>query len=32
VLALYDDKLAQRLDAWRASQTAKVATEPTDTP
>ena len=32
VLALYDDKLAQRLDAWRASQTAKVADEPTDTP
>ena len=32
VLALYDDKLAQRLDAWRAAQTAKVATEPTDTP
>src|SRR3954451_3938277 len=32
VLALHDDKLAQRLDAWRASQTAKVATEPTDTP
>ena len=32
VLALNDDKLAQRLDAWRAAQTAKVATEPTDTP
>ena len=32
VLALYDDKLAQRLDAWRAAQTAKIATEPTDTP
>ena len=32
VLALSDDKLAQRLDAWRAAQTAKVATEPTDTP
>ena len=32
VLALNDDKLAQRLDAWRASQTAKVAAEPTDTP
>ena len=25
VLALYDDKLAARLDAWRAAQTAKVA-------
>ena len=32
VLALNDDKLAQRLDAWRAAQTAKVATEPMDTP
>ncbi|WP_027166664.1 5-(carboxyamino)imidazole ribonucleotide mutase [Mesorhizobium sp. WSM3224] len=32
VLALNDDKLAARLDAWRSSQTAKVATEPTDTP
>ena len=32
VLALYDDKLATRLDAWRAAQTAKVAAEPTDTP
>ena len=32
VLALHDDKLAARLDAWRAAQTAKVATEPTDTP
>ncbi|RWC55273.1 5-(carboxyamino)imidazole ribonucleotide mutase [Mesorhizobium sp.] len=32
VLALYDDKLAVRLDAWRAAQTAKVATEPTDAP
>ncbi|WP_217573103.1 5-(carboxyamino)imidazole ribonucleotide mutase [Mesorhizobium sp. GbtcB19] len=32
VLALNDDKLATRLDAWRAAQTAKVATEPTDTP
>ena len=32
VLALHDDKLATRLDAWRAAQTAKVATEPTDTP
>ncbi|RWL53378.1 MAG: 5-(carboxyamino)imidazole ribonucleotide mutase, partial [Mesorhizobium sp.] len=27
-----DDKLAARLDAWRAAQTAKVATEPTDAP
>lgn len=32
VLALYDDRLADRLDAWRAAQTAKIATEPTDTP
>ncbi|MER8574073.1 5-(carboxyamino)imidazole ribonucleotide mutase [Mesorhizobium sp. M1338] len=32
VLALNDDKLAVRLDVWRAAQTAKVATEPTDTP
>jgi 5-(carboxyamino)imidazole ribonucleotide mutase len=32
VLALTDEKLAARLDAWRAAQTAKVATEPTDTP
>lgn len=32
VLALYDNKLATRLDAWRAAQTAKVATEPTETP
>jgi 5-(carboxyamino)imidazole ribonucleotide mutase len=32
VLALNDDGLAVRLDAWRAAQTAKVATEPTDTP
>jgi len=32
VLALYDDKLATRLDAWRAAQTAKVAAEPTDAP
>ena len=32
VLALNDDKLAIRLDAWRSAQTAKVATEPTDTP
>ena len=32
VLALHDDKLAARLDAWRSAQTAKVATEPTDAP
>ncbi|TIS55744.1 MAG: 5-(carboxyamino)imidazole ribonucleotide mutase [Mesorhizobium sp.] len=32
VLALNDDKLAARLDAWRAAQTAKVAAEPADTP
>ncbi|RUV66825.1 5-(carboxyamino)imidazole ribonucleotide mutase, partial [Mesorhizobium sp. M5C.F.Ca.IN.020.14.1.1] len=32
VLALTDEKLAARLDAWRAAQTAKVAAEPTDTP
>ena len=32
VLALNDDKLAARLDAWRSAQTAKVATEPTDAP
>ncbi|OHV89991.1 5-(carboxyamino)imidazole ribonucleotide mutase [Mesorhizobium sp. ORS 3428] len=32
VLALNDEKLAARLDAWRAAQTAKVATEPADTP
>ena len=32
VLALNDDKLAARLEAWRAAQTAKVAFEPTDTP
>ncbi|MDG4883679.1 MULTISPECIES: 5-(carboxyamino)imidazole ribonucleotide mutase [unclassified Mesorhizobium] len=32
VLALNDDKLAARLDAWRAAQTAKVASEPADTP
>ncbi|AZO11146.1 MULTISPECIES: 5-(carboxyamino)imidazole ribonucleotide mutase [unclassified Mesorhizobium] len=32
VLALHDDKLAARLDAWRAAQTAKVAAEPADTP
>lgn len=32
VLALTDEKLAARLDAWRAAQTAKVAAEPTDMP
>ncbi|MBZ9859561.1 5-(carboxyamino)imidazole ribonucleotide mutase [Mesorhizobium sp. CA12] len=32
VLALNDDKLAARLDAWRAAQTAKVAAEPADAP
>ncbi|RWM22486.1 MAG: 5-(carboxyamino)imidazole ribonucleotide mutase [Mesorhizobium sp.] len=32
VLALTDEKLAARLDGWRAAQTAKVAAEPTDTP
>ncbi|TPI50358.1 5-(carboxyamino)imidazole ribonucleotide mutase [Mesorhizobium sp. B3-1-7] len=32
VLALSDDKLAARLDAWRSAQTAKVTTEPTDAP
>ncbi|RWB21858.1 MAG: 5-(carboxyamino)imidazole ribonucleotide mutase [Mesorhizobium sp.] len=32
VLALNDEKLAARLDAWRAAQTAKVASEPADTP
>ncbi|RWO53392.1 5-(carboxyamino)imidazole ribonucleotide mutase [Mesorhizobium sp.] len=32
VLALTDEKLAARLDAWRTAQTAKVAAEPTDTP
>ncbi|UCI27296.1 5-(carboxyamino)imidazole ribonucleotide mutase [Mesorhizobium sp. B2-8-5] len=32
VLALSDDKLAARLDAWRSAQTAKVAAEPTDAP
>jgi len=30
VLALFDDKLAERLDAWRAEQTAKVADHPMD--
>ncbi|CCV04888.1 Phosphoribosylaminoimidazole carboxylase catalytic subunit (AIR carboxylase) (AIRC) [Mesorhizobium metallidurans STM 2683] len=32
VLALNDEKLAARLDSWRAAQTAKVASEPTDAP
>jgi 5-(carboxyamino)imidazole ribonucleotide mutase len=32
VLALNDDKLAARLDAWRSAQSAKVAAEPTDAP
>jgi 5-(carboxyamino)imidazole ribonucleotide mutase len=32
VLALNDEKLAARLDSWRAAQTAKVAAEPSDTP
>ncbi|AZO27477.1 5-(carboxyamino)imidazole ribonucleotide mutase [Mesorhizobium sp. M1B.F.Ca.ET.045.04.1.1] len=32
VLALNDERLAARLDAWRAAQTAKVASEPADTP
>ncbi|MER8609183.1 5-(carboxyamino)imidazole ribonucleotide mutase [Mesorhizobium sp. M0923] len=32
VLALSDEKLAARLDSWRAAQTAKVAAEPVDTP
>ncbi len=32
VLALGDDALAERLDAWRAATTAAVADEPTDTP
>lgn len=30
VLALSDEALAARLDAWRAEQTAKVAEQPTD--
>ncbi|MEO9336496.1 5-(carboxyamino)imidazole ribonucleotide mutase [Mesorhizobium sp. SB112] len=30
VLALYDDELAKRLDAWREAQSAKVAEQPTD--
>ncbi len=32
VLALHDDDLADRLDAWRAAQTAKVAEYPVDEP
>lgn len=32
VLALNDEELAARLDAWRTAQTARVATEPTDAP
>ncbi len=32
VLALSDAALAARLETWRAEQTAKVATEPTDAP
>ncbi|PTE09012.1 5-(carboxyamino)imidazole ribonucleotide mutase [Mesorhizobium helmanticense] len=32
VLALNDEELAARLDSWRAAQTAKVASEPTDAP
>jgi 5-(carboxyamino)imidazole ribonucleotide mutase len=32
VLALGDDALSGRLDAYRAAQTAKVAEQPTDTP
>ena len=32
VLALGDERLAARLDAWRAAQTAKVALEPVDAP
>ena len=32
VLALHDEPLAKRLDAWRAAQTAKIAAEPTDSP
>ena len=30
VLALSDAGLAERLEAWRAAQTAKVAEEPSD--
>ncbi|MHB2165514.1 5-(carboxyamino)imidazole ribonucleotide mutase [Alsobacter sp. R-9] len=32
ILALNDQALAARLDAWRAAQTAAVADEPVDTP
>jgi 5-(carboxyamino)imidazole ribonucleotide mutase len=32
VLALSDAALAERLDAWRSEQTARVAAEPTKTP
>ena len=32
VLALSDDALAARLDAWRAAQTARVALKPADAP
>lgn len=30
VLALMNDQIAERLDAWRSAQTARVAAEPTD--
>jgi 5-(carboxyamino)imidazole ribonucleotide mutase len=32
VLALNDKALAERLDGWRAGQTARVAVEPVDQP
>jgi 5-(carboxyamino)imidazole ribonucleotide mutase len=32
VLALSDAALAERLETWRAEQTAKVAARPTDAP
>ena len=32
VLSLNDDKLAARLDDWRAAQTSRVAAEPADAP
>ncbi len=32
VLALHDDELAERLDAWRSARTAAVAEAPVDTP
>ena len=32
VLALSDQRLADRLDAYRSAQTAKIANEPTDAP